>query len=369
MLRSDSPSRYTPRHRAEGSGRRSKRPALFAALALVLIALVGAGGYVGNLLTTFSAKANTVDAGLAGRQVNDVDGSRNILLLGSDSRGDGQDVASVKGEDGKRSDTMMLVHIPKDRSGIYVMSLVRDLWVDVPGHGERKINAAYNIGGYPLVVDTVEDLLGTQIDNVASIDFGGFSALTEALGGVTVDNPRAFCTGHTHPTCFEAGTTHLEGNEALRFVRERKAFAEGDFQRVQNQQLFIKAVLKDFLNPATLSNPVKVHSIVDKFSEYITVDQTLDGATIAGLAVELKDVRTRDVHFFTIPTGPPGEGPGGAEIILQDEEALAALRTALRTDTLDEFVTSGIGTNAYGGAISNEVVADPAAPETPQAGE
>ncbi|GAA3693446.1 LCP family protein [Zhihengliuella alba] len=342
---------------------------LLAAVAVVLVAVVGATGYVGNLVSTFGSKTTKVDAGLNGRTVSNVHGAQNLLLLGSDSRGEGSDVAAVKGEDGQRSDTMMLVHIPEDRSGVYVMSLVRDLWVDVPGHGQRKINSAFNTGGYPLVVDTVEDLLGIQIDNVASIDFGGFSSLTEALDGVTVDNPNAFCTGHASPTCFEEGTVHLEGNEALRFVRERKAFAEGDFQRVANQQLFIKAVMKEILNGGTLSNPVKVHDVVDRFSEYLTVDETFDAGTMVGLGIQLKDIRTEDVHFFTIPTGPPAKGPGGADIIRQDEEALQALSHALRTDRLEEFLDSGVGTNAYGQPINPDVVADPPTGEEPDAGE
>src|SRR5699024_1109775 len=113
-------------------------------------------------------------------------------VLGSDSRGEGMDTAENKGEDGERSDTMMLVHVPEDRSGVYVMSIVRDLWVEIPDHGERKVNAALGLGGYPLVTSTVENLVGVNIDHLAVIDFEGFNGLTEALGGVPVCNPNTF---------------------------------------------------------------------------------------------------------------------------------------------------------------------------------
>ncbi|GAB3669211.1 LCP family protein [Zhihengliuella somnathii] len=343
---------YTPRHRAEPK-RRTGRIALFSGLAVVLILILGAGAYVLSLLNTFDTKTTQVDAGLNTRPVKEITGPRNILLLGSDSRGEGNDLAEVKGENGERSDTMMIVHIPEDRENVYVMSMVRDLWVEIPGHGERKVNAALNLGGYPLVVETVEELIGAPIDNVVSIDFEGFSSLTEALGGVDLDNPNQFCTGHATPSCFEEGRIHLQGNDALRFVRERKAFLEGDFQRVQNQQLFIKAVMREFLTAETLSNPVKLYDVVDQFAGYLTVDDTLDASTMVGLAASLKDIRTDDVRFFTIPTGAPAK-IGAAQVILQDEEAMNRLSEALNNDDLATFLAEESGTNAYGNPITNE---------------
>ncbi|WP_146009002.1 LCP family protein [Zhihengliuella halotolerans] len=362
MSRSDLPVEYTPRHQAVPRRHRG-RVALFVSLAVVLIVAVAAGGYVYSLMNTFNTKTQTLDAGIAGRPIEEIDGPRNILLLGTDSRGEGNDVADVKGEDGQRSDTMMIVHIPEDREDVYVMSMVRDLWVEIPGHGERKVNAALNLGGYPLVVETMEELVGVRIDNVVSVDFEGFSSLTEALGGVTLDNPNEFCTGHANPTCFEEGEIHLEGNDALRFVRERKAFLEGDFQRVANQQLFIKAVMRGFLNAETLSNPVRIYDIVDKFSGYLTVDETLDSSAMAGLVGSIKNIRTNDVHFFTIPTGP-GSKIGNAEIITQDPEAMEALRLALTEDDLEGFLANNSWTNAYGNPITGGH-SDADASETP----
>ena len=105
---------------------------------------------------------------------------------------------------------MMLVHVPEDRQDVYVMSIVRDLWVEIPGHGERKVNAALGLGGYPLVTGTIENLLGVNIDHLAVIDFEGFNGLTEALGGVQVCNPNTLSsavTPHNSPGEIVQGPT------------------------------------------------------------------------------------------------------------------------------------------------------------------
>ena len=87
---------------------------------------------------------------------------------------------------------MMLMHIPENRENVYVMSIMRDTWVDIPGQGEHKINAAMAFGGVPLVVETIEGMFDTRVDHVAIIDFAGFKELTDALGGVEINNPAAF---------------------------------------------------------------------------------------------------------------------------------------------------------------------------------
>src|SRR5699024_10515830 len=114
----------------------------------------------------------------------------NILLLGSDSRANTS--TPVLDDLGNRADTIMVAHIPSDRSGVQIMSIMRDSWLEIPGHGEAKINAAMAYGGVPLMVQTVEGLIDQRIDHVAVIDFNGFQNMTDSLGGVEVNNPRAF---------------------------------------------------------------------------------------------------------------------------------------------------------------------------------
>ncbi|MFV0375105.1 LCP family protein [Microbacterium sp.] len=257
----------------------------------------------------------------------------NILLLGSDERG--QTSVDDPAEIGdRRADTIMMVHIPADRDKVQVMSIMRDNWVSIPGHGEHKINAALALGGIPLLVETVESIVDVPIDHVAIIDFEGFRGLTDALGGVTVDNAQAFdARGHTFP----AGAITLDGDDALVYVRERYAFPDGDYQRVRNQQAYVRAVLARLLDRATLTDPGRIHDTLGAIAPYLTVDEGLDAATIAGIAVTLRDMRADDVHFFTAPTLGTAM-IGDQSVVLPDTDALTEVAEALRTDTVDDYL-------------------------------
>ncbi len=300
-----------------------------------MVLIVCAAVYIAAVGAAFDDRRQTVDAGIS---AEGDDGVLNILLLGSDSRGEGRDTADVKGEDGVRSDTMMLMHVPRDRQNVYVMSIVRDLWVDIPGHGERKVNGALGLGGYPLVTRTVEDLVGMEIDHLAVIDFEGFNGLTEALGGVELCNPMAFSSGVINPSFFPQGDILLNGTDALRYVRERKAFVDGDFERVQNQQRFVSAVADRILTVETLANPQRIMDVVNGFTPFITVDERLDAATIAGHAWSMRDIRPADIEMFTVPHGPPATSEGGASIVEQDPEGMARLQRALQDGTMEEYL-------------------------------
>ena len=144
-----------------------------------------------------------------------------ILLLGSDQRSG----AEAQYVTGARADTIMVLHIPEDGSAAYLVSIMRDTWVNIPGYGSHKVNAGLNYGGVDLQVATIEQLLGIQMDHVAEIDFQGFKALVDTLGGVTVDVPLNFSTDNY---TFTAGPQTLNGGQALEFVRQRYAFSDGD---------------------------------------------------------------------------------------------------------------------------------------------
>lgn len=308
---------------------------------LVIAAVAVVGVYLYQLRSAFDEHRNVLDLQMeddtAYRTSDDV---INVLLLGSDSRGEeeGEYREQIGDIQGERSDTMMLVHIPEDRSGVYVMSIVRDLWVDVPGEGEGRINTAFGLGGEELVVDTIEELLNTHIDHVAMIDFNGFSDLTTALGGVYVDNPRAFSAGQHNPAFFPEGTIRLEGANALRFVRERKAFPTGDYIRVENQQLVVKAIIDRFLSAETLANPQRVMDVVNGIVPFLSMDEGLNADTVAGYAMEMSDIRSEDIHMFTVPTGEHATTAAGAQVILQDEEMMELLERSLRNENMDGFL-------------------------------
>ncbi|MDR7160055.1 LCP family protein [Arthrobacter sp. BE255] len=345
--------------------RRPFRAVLLVLLALVILIPASAGAYLFNLGRIFDSETTKIENAFpdeatrplpsvpggaaggapgagpaaAGTPASDSGRSLNILVMGSDSRGATTEEATSGAGSNQRADTLMLVHIPADRSKIYSISLMRDLWVGIPDHGHAKINAALAFGGVPLMVQTVESIFGQRIDHIAMIDFEGFVGLTDALGGVQVDIPAPFVSYHDQIS-FPAGPNTLDGKHALEFVRERYAFADGDYQRVRNQQAFVKALLAKNLSADTLLNPLKVHNVVSAMAPFISVDGGLDAATIAGLAVELKDVRPRDMVMFTLPTRGTGTSTDGQSIVLTDPVAIDALSAAMAADTLGDYVAA-----------------------------
>jgi LCP family protein required for cell wall assembly len=263
----------------------------------------------------------------------------NILVMGSDSRGATADQAQAGSNSNQRADTLMLVHIPADRSKVFSISLMRDLWIGIPDHGQAKINAALAYGGVPLMVQTVESLFNQRIDHVAMIDFEGFVGMTDALDGVEVNVTQPYVSVHSDRS-YAQGPTLLDGKGALDFVRERYAYADGDYQRVRNQQAFVKALLARNLSADTLLNPVKVHNVISAIAPFVSVDSGLNAATLAGLALELRDVRAGDMVMFTLPTAGIGTSADGQSIVLPDRSAIARISQALADDSLDTYVAS-----------------------------
>ena len=181
----------------------------------VLLVLVGAAGIYAASLSQKFESSETLTEVFPDEKLRPapVEGeaavAQNILLLGSDTRG--AISGSLDSASGNRSDTMMVVHISADRKDIHVMSIMRDSWVTIPGRGEAKMNAALAYGGVPLVIQTVESLIDTRIDHVAIVNFAGFKAITDALGGVTVNNAIAFDRKGEH---FAQGLLNLNGTDA-----------------------------------------------------------------------------------------------------------------------------------------------------------
>ncbi|MGP5523888.1 LCP family protein [Glutamicibacter arilaitensis] len=332
------------RNGAERLRRKRTRGIVVSVVAVLLVALLGAGYYLFDLQRQFNSKSNTVTLGFSeaeqqARPVKDPDdNSMNVLLLGVDhADGDASDTAALEGAVSQRSDSMMLVHIPEDRSQVYVMSMVRDMYVDIPGYGMNKLNAAVSFGGVPLLLQAVEGLFGTKIDHIAMIDFEGFRELSTSLGGVTVKNDIEFTANDTD-YFYPAGEISLEGDRALRFVRERKSFFNGDYQRVANQRKFIAAAANQVLSTGTLTNPVKLYEIVDKVSPYLTFDEEFDAATLVGLGLQLKNVDTENMAMFTMPTAGSSTSQDGQSIELASELAISQIAEALQNDTMAEYL-------------------------------
>ena len=331
----------TPPEEPLGTGTKKKKTArnvLLGFVAVFLVVAIGAGVFAFNLANSFNSKSQKIEQAFpaeTARPAKVEAGATNFLLLGSDSRAAALGSAEAGDSSDQRSDTMMWVHIPKDHKNIYMMSIMRDTWVQIPGRGQAKMNAAMALGGIPLVVQTLEGMFGTRLDHVAVIDFEGFKAMTDALGGVNVNVPVAF---NTKQFSFAEGKQQLSGEQALAFVRERKAFSDGDYQRVKNQQIFLKALMSKFLTAETLTNPGKISSLVDTVSPYISADKSLDAAAAGSLAIGLRDVRGSDVVSFTLPTLGVGTSNDGQSIVLRDDAAIKNIGKALAENSLGSYV-------------------------------
>jgi polyisoprenyl-teichoic acid--peptidoglycan teichoic acid transferase len=186
----------------------------------------------------------------------------NILLLGTDH-------AQVSGrETDQHSDSIMLIHTDPKRHRIVFLSLPRDLLVQIPGYGDAKINAAYQLGGPGLAIRTIRDFTGLPVNHVAIVDFSNFRDMIDALGGIDVVNPapirsnRFDCPYKTQAQCqrwkgwgFKKGTIHLNGHQALIYsrIRENQLNAgDSDITRGQRQQSVMQAVMSKLTSPGTL---------------------------------------------------------------------------------------------------------------------
>lgn len=264
-----------PRGRATPRPRKRKRFGFFKVLglllAIVLAFSIGAAVWI-------DTKLQRTDA------LQDYDGrlgstsGTNWLLVGSDSR------AGLSEEDADRlmagelddsvgrTDTIMVVHIPRFGGDATMLSLPRDSWVDIPGYGQNKLNQAFSLGGPALLQQTVEKATGIHLDHYAEIGFGGFANVVDAVGGVEMcldeplDDPMAGIN-------LQAGCQELDGPTALGYVRSRYASAQGDLDRVERQRKFLAALSKKIKSPGTLLNPFKNLKVADALSANMTVNE------------------------------------------------------------------------------------------------
>ncbi|MET0134695.1 MAG: LCP family protein [Kibdelosporangium sp.] len=265
-----------------------------------------------------------------------------FLLAGSDSLAaeptTGTDAAEhAEFQPGaQRSDVIMLMRFNAALTRAVVVSIPRDSWVPVPGHGQAKINAAFSYGGPALLVQTVEALTRTRIDHYASVDFAGFEAMIDAVDGidVTIARPTSFGTLHFH-----AGVNHLDGGQALAYVRQRKHLPRGDLDRVQRQQNAMRALLAKVGATTPLADPISLYQLVDAMSRSIDVDDTLTDSDLRSLAFGLRNLQGGQVTFLTAPVSGLGR-EGNQSVVYLDAGRTPALWQAFNGDDMAAYVTA-----------------------------
>jgi len=282
-----------------GGGRRWLRPRrILAIIALVVVVVLVLSGVMYFYLNSKLTRANVL-VDYAGRPA--ASDGQNWLITGSDSRQgltrkQERQLATGVGIGGHRSDTVMLLHIPSSGKAVLV-SLPRDSYVNIPGFGMNKLNAAYSFGGPKLLVKTVEGATGLQITHYMGIGFGGLVNVVNAVGGVRMCIPQNL-NDPASGLHLKKGCQNLNGAQALGFVRTRHLFATQDLQREQDQRVFIKALLSKMTSPGTLVNPFATLPAAFGATDALTVDKGTQLYQLVQVAFALRHPLTT-----TVPIG------------------------------------------------------------------
>jgi LCP family protein required for cell wall assembly len=260
-----------------------------------------------------------------------------FLVGGVDTRSTVPTTGSQAQSDARgRTDTLIMVHLLSGGRGAYVVSIPRDSWVPIPGHGMGKMNWAYYFGGQTLAIRTVEQLTDVRIDHVAVIDWDGFKDLTNDLGGVTVDIPVTSYDPDNHVT-WTKGIHHLKGAQALLYVRDRYGLANGDFGREARQQNFLRAVFSELHDSVSLTNPLHMATLAHALSQAVSVDDTLSDSDIEHLLPEMRGLNTGNIVFATVPYF--GAGQVGSQSVVNLDPALdQGFWHAFKYDTLPAYM-------------------------------
>lgn len=303
--------------------RRRRRRFRAAGVALALLAVLGVG--VPRLAPDRVASGATLLPGTAAPAPS---GALNVLLLGLDG----------STAEGSRADSVLLVHVPADRSRVYLVSLPRDLEVPIPGHGTGKLNAAFPYGagrsgadpgrGYDLTRRVVGDLTGVRVDAGAVLTYPALRRLTDEVGGVEVCLPREVRSSHTRRV-FPAGCQRLDGAASLDLLRQRLELPGGASDRDRHARLFAAGLVRRVVEQGALTNPARLHSLLD--AARLT---TVDGAPLVGLVGVLPQLKSVEPVGLSLPVAPPDRSGWR---LRPDPERAPAFLAALREDRLAQW--------------------------------
>ncbi|MFC4530984.1 LCP family protein [Sphaerisporangium dianthi] len=292
---------------------------------LVLLIVLGVGGFF-----WINSRINVVDS------LTEYDGrpaatpGEDWLLVGSDSRAglsaaQRRKLATGRAA-GKRTDTMMLLHVPSGSGRPTLVSLPRDSYVPIDGHGSDKLNAAYAFGGPKLLAKTVEKVTGIRLDHYMEIGFGGFVGIVDAIGGVNIcvkqniKDPKAGIN-------LKKGCQDMEGGTALGFVRTRATGAIPDFERTQRQRQFFSAVVKKAASPGVLINPFRSLPLATAATDSVAVDGDTGAFDLLSLGLAMSgDPIATAVPIGSLPT------INGASVVKWDTERALRLFNSLAED-------------------------------------
>lgn len=258
----------------------------------------------------------------------------NFLLVGTDSRenltrAERNDLVTGHAE-GSRADTIMLLHLP-DSGEPTLLSIPRDSYVEIPGNGSNKINAAYSIGGPSLLVDTVEQATNLRVDGYLEIGFGGFVEVVATVGGVEMCLDEPISDEKTHLD-LPAGCQELAGKEALNYVRMRYGDPRGDLGRVERQREFLAALTHKMATPSTVLVPWRLHDVGTTTGKALAIGQDTSMWETGRMALAMRSISNGNGASITVPVGDANYQTNAGSSVLWDEVKAGELFEALRTD-------------------------------------
>jgi LCP family protein required for cell wall assembly len=290
---------------------------VLAILATLTITFVSLSAYAAYRSVYDSIHHVTVTSGELGKRPPKLNGSENILIIGSDSR-TGTHGKYGRGIQGSRSDTSMLLHISPTHTGAFVISFPRDTMVpiyqcqrDDSGHpGQQaqpgvleQLNYTFSYGGPACLWKTLEQVTRIHIDHFVQVDFEGFKSIVNDVGGVPVCLPYSI-KDPASKLNLPAGKSVVHGDQALAFVRERHIGYGSDLQRINRQQVFLASLAQKIKQSSSLSNPTKLYSLVHDIASSLTTDSGLTFTDMYAIANSLKGLSTSALQFIMAPVVP-----------------------------------------------------------------
>ena len=312
---------------------RWRRRSIWAVCTIVVLAALGAGGVYFYAKYRYDQIKKIHSRHLVTQSADPLK-PFNILVVGSDSRafvGDNQSLSNEIGNEGnaggQRSDVTMVARFDPAAKTVTILSIPRDLWVDIPGNdsgisGLNRINAAYD-SGPDLLIQTIEKDLGITINHYVAVNFPGFTDMVNALGGITMDFPTAVKDAYTGLDVTQTGCQTVNGVEALQLVRSRhlyymnsNGYWEGDglsdLSRIQRQDAFFRAVLAKV--NSSITNPFAINSFIGASVGNMTIDDTLTESDLYNIAQDFRGLPTSHLVTETLPT-TSFVTDGGADVL------------------------------------------------------
>ncbi|MFC4608816.1 LCP family protein [Streptomyces maoxianensis] len=345
------------------------------------VLVLGAAGIGHAVVTSVDTGIGRVDAFKDMKNRPDAGEGMNLLIVGTDGRDKITKTEKRKyrlgGAPCRCTDTIMLVHISRDRERASVVSLPRDSYTEIPEHTDKatgkrrskhstKLNAAYSEGGPSLTVRTVERMTKVKIDHYLEVDFTSFMKTVDALGGVEICTVRRMKDSYTGLN-LAAGTHKLDGGRALQYVRSRHIDGAADLGRMQRQQRFLAALIHQATSSGALLNPAKLREVSSTMLGSVRADKGFGAEQMLALGEAMRGFTAASSEFTSVPldgTSRSVKGIGSTVKwdvakskklfqALRDDKPLAQHRTKKPKATLVDVSPRQIRVQVYNGTLAD----------------